>query len=57
MSVDTLLGRPLRLVNLGLEIFAQELEAEGVSVIHVNWRPPAGGADVIAALNRLEEDS
>jgi FdrA protein len=44
-------------VNLGLEVFAQELQAEGVGVVHVDWRPPAGGGEVIAALARLEDDA
>jgi hypothetical protein len=54
MSVDTVLGRPLRVINLGLEVFAQELEAEGVTIVHVEWRPPAGTADVAALLARLD---
>ena len=57
MSTATVLGGPLRVINLGLEVFAQELQAAGVSVVHVDWRPPAGGDEVIAALARLEEDS
>ena len=56
MSPDAIFGRPLRVVNLGLEVFAQELEAAGVSVVRVDWCPPAGGADVIVALARLEND-
>ncbi|HEY7647361.1 MAG TPA: fdrA domain protein [Methylomirabilota bacterium] len=52
-----LLGGPLRVVNLGLEIFAEELQAEGASVVHVDWRPPAGSGAVLAALARLEDDS
>jgi hypothetical protein len=56
MSPESILGRPLQVVNVGLEVFAQELEAEGVSVVQVDWRPPAGGAEVIAVLARLEDD-
>ena len=41
--------------NIGLEVFAEELEAEGVTVIHVDW-PPAGGADVAALLARLADE-
>ena len=54
MSVERLLGRPLRVINLGLEVFAQELEAEGVTVLHVDWQPPAGeagGAELLAQLD------
>jgi hypothetical protein len=56
VSWDALLGRPLRVINIGLEVFAQELEADGVTVVHVDWRPPAGGPDVAALLARLADD-
>jgi hypothetical protein len=46
-------GPSLRVVNVGLEIFAAELEAAGARVIHVDWRPPAGGPAVAALLARL----
>ena len=42
-------------MNLGLETFAADLAAAGVPVIHVDWRPPAGGdAGLGALLTRLE---
>jgi hypothetical protein len=31
-----------RVINVGLESFAADLEARGVPVVHVGWRPPAG---------------
>ena len=47
---------PLRVVNVGLELFAEELRAEGVEVVQVDWRPPAGGDPRLAGLlERLEE--
>jgi uncharacterized protein DUF1116 len=50
-----LLGSPLRAVNLGLETFALELERAGVTVTHVDWRPPAGAEGATAGLlERLE---
>jgi hypothetical protein len=57
MSLETVLGQPLRVINLGLEIFATELQAEGATVVHVDWRPPAGGDATIAALlARLDDE-
>jgi len=56
MSADDLLGQPLRVINLGLELFAEELDAAGVEVVHVDWRPPAGGATVAALLAELADD-
>jgi hypothetical protein len=49
------LGGPLRVVNVGLEVFAAELQAAGASVVHVDWRPPAGGPAVAALLARLDD--
>ena len=56
MSVERILGQPLRVVNIGLEHFARELEARGVAVVHVDWRPPAGGPGVAALLVRLGDE-
>jgi hypothetical protein len=39
--VETLLARPLRVINLGLEILAREVEAAGVEVVHVGSAPRA----------------
>jgi len=40
----------LHVVNIGLESFAQDLKAQGVAVVQVDWRPPAGGDARLAAL-------
>jgi hypothetical protein len=40
----------LRVINLGLEHFAGELERLRVPVVHVVWSPPAGGDPKKAAL-------
>ena len=50
MTVEALFGQPLRVINLGLEVFALELAEAGVPVVHVDWRPPAGGDPRLAAL-------
>lgn len=60
MSLESLLGQPLRVINLGLEVFALELAEAGASVVHVDWRPPAGGdlrlAELLARLDDEEGD-
>jgi hypothetical protein len=42
-------GRP-RVVNVGLQLFADELAHLGVPVAAVDWRPPAGGDARLAEL-------
>lgn len=47
---DPLQDAPLCVVNIGLELFAEHLRAEGVAVVQVAWRPPAGGSERLAGL-------
>jgi FdrA protein len=42
------------IVNVGLEGFSDEMQARDVKVVHVDWRPPAGGdAELADLLSRL----
>lgn len=49
-SLDNLLQQPVKVINAGLEGFALELEAAAVEVVQLDWRPPADGDPVLAAL-------
>lgn len=52
-----LLQDPPRVVNIGLAGFAADLRAQGVAVVEVDWRPPAGGnARMAALLAQLEDE-
>src|SRR5512135_2561779 len=42
-KINDLFGKPLSVVNVGLESMAQAVHAQGVPVIDVDWRPPAEG--------------
>jgi FdrA protein len=56
-DVTDLFRAEIRVINVGLETFALDLEALGVPVVHVQWAPPAGGDPVKAALlARLADD-
>jgi hypothetical protein len=55
-SVARLPGGEIRVINVGLESFALELDRLGVAVIHVDWVPPAGGDPRRAALLALLAD-
>ena len=35
--------RKVKVINLGIPSFADDLKKQGVETIHVEWRPPAGG--------------
>ncbi len=46
---------PLAAINVGLESFAENLKAQGVPAIHVEWRPPAGGNErLMGILERMK---
>lgn len=49
-QTDELLHTPPRVINIGLEQFARDLEKQGVAVIPVDWSPPAGGNQELAHL-------
>ena len=46
----SLLTRPVVVVNVGLDRFADELRANGATVTQVQWSPPAGGNARLAAI-------
>ncbi len=46
----SLLDTPPRVINIGLERFAEDLAAQGKAVQHVQWAPPAGGDVRLAEL-------
>ena len=49
-ETKNLLEENLRVINIGLERFAWELDQQGGEVVHVDWSPPAGGNSKIADL-------
>ena len=50
----SLVSQPLIVINLGLDAFAKNLELQGVEVIRVDWKPPAGGdKEMIDLLDQL----
>jgi FdrA protein len=47
---NPLLAAPPRVINIGLELFAEDLARQGGEVVHVRWAPPAGGNAQLAGL-------
>ncbi|HAI08632.1 MAG: hypothetical protein FI715_00500 [SAR202 cluster bacterium] len=53
-AFDQLLATPVAAINIGVEDFAENLEAQDAEVVHVNWTPPAGGdPEIIAILDKI----
>jgi hypothetical protein len=42
-QIDELLHSPLVVINLGVQMLSENLEAQGAEVVQVDWTPPAGG--------------
>lgn len=54
MGVSDLFKKELKVVNVGLLSFKESLEQTGFKVIHVDWKPPAGGdEETLDALKKL----
>ncbi len=48
--VNELLQSEVKVVNVGLEGFVKDLKDCNVTVVSVDWAPPAGGDPEMAAL-------
>jgi FdrA protein len=48
--VSDIFGKPIKVVNVGLETFYQSLKAQGTAAAHVEWKPPAGGNEKLLAI-------
>ena len=51
---STIFERNLKVINIGVSTFADDLVSQGVDVIRVVWKPPAGGdEEMLRLLERL----
>src|SRR6185295_19162316 len=41
---------PLAAINVGVETFCDSLLAQGIAALQVDWRPPAGGDELLAGI-------
>jgi hypothetical protein len=54
-KINELLSLGPKVINLGLEDFAENLKGKVNAVIHVRWQPPAmGDADLLSLLDKLK---
>lgn len=43
-------GKQLKVINMGLEAFGDDLKSQQVETLQMDWRPPAGGNPKLASL-------
>jgi len=56
-KIHELFDRELKVINMGLDSFAENLRREKVDVLQMDWRPPAGGNKrLISLLDKLGAD-
>ena len=55
--MTALFGKPLSIVNLGLDAFADPPHAAGTQVVRTDWRPPGGEPNVASAVAKLLGDA
>lgn len=56
-SKSAVLDREVRVINIGIERFSDDLKEANVPVIQMDWRPPAGGdRKLIELLDSLNEE-
>jgi FdrA protein len=49
-----ILTEKLKVVNIGISTFADDLRSQNVEVVHVDWKPPAGGdIEMLKLLEKL----
>jgi len=56
-NIQTLFGTRLKVINIGLSLFAESLRQQQVVVAQVDWHPPAGGdMELLKLLDKLGQD-
>lgn len=50
MSLAEFFDKQVKVINVGIPSFAQDLKSQGVAFVQVDWQPPAGGNKKIQAL-------
>ena len=49
-----ILSENLKVINIGISTFADDLRSQNVEVINVDWKPPAGGdPEMLKLLEKL----
>jgi hypothetical protein len=49
-KISELFSKELKVINMGLDSFADNLRKEDVNVLQMDWKPPAGGNQRLISL-------
>jgi hypothetical protein len=56
-NTNSPIQQQVRVINMGIDSFSEDLRKAEVPVIQMDWRPPAGGdRKLIALLDGLADD-
>jgi hypothetical protein len=54
-KINELFGKELKVINMGLESFANDLRDQNIETVQMNWKPPAGGnKKMMSLLSKLK---
>ena len=45
-QINALFGTDLKVINMGLSSFAENLKEQKIKTVKMEWRPPAGGNEI-----------
>lgn len=54
-NIPSLLKTGVTMVNIGMESFYDDLKKQGVSVVQMDWKPPAAKKDLLSKLQKLKQ--
>lgn len=54
-NISSLLKSGVKVINAGMESFYDDLKKQGVSVVQMDWRPPAAKKDLLSKLHKLKQ--
>jgi hypothetical protein len=49
-NINELFGKELKVINMGLDSFGDDLKEQNIKTVQMRWRPPAGGSKKMMSL-------
>jgi len=54
-SIKKLLKEGPKVINIGVQQFYDDIKAQGVSSVHIDWKPPAAREELLLKLRKLKK--